>query len=278
MIAINNMSFAYKSKTVFNGLDLQIAKGGIYGLLGLNGSGKSTLLYLMCGLLRPKMGEIMVKNTNVALRRPSVLSDIYIVPEEFELPALTLRKYVSINSKFYPNFSMNILEKSLNAFNMDMDMNFATSSMGQRKKAFLCFAMATNTSLLLMDEPTNGLDIPSKSMFRKAVAECMTDERTIIISTHQVRDIENMLDRILIIDDSRLLLDASMSQIASKLTMQPIRERVASSDALFSMQIGLESYEVLPNEGTHEETPINIEMLFNAVLANKERIHEIFNN
>ena len=277
MITIQNMSFAYKKHDVFRDLSLNVSKGGIYGLLGLNGSGKSTLLYLMCGLLRAKSGSVMYKGKAVQKRLPSVLSDMFIVPEEFELPNLTLSKYVEINSKFYPNFSMEMLDKSLAAFAMDKETNLAESSMGQRKKVFLCFALATNTSLLLMDEPTNGLDIPSKSMFRKAVAECMTDERTIIVSTHQVKDIENMLDHVLIIDNSNVILNETMDEISRKLRFEVERNTMPAADAIYSMQVGLDTLQVLPCSDVSNETPVNLEMLFNATLANREGINKVFN-
>lgn len=277
MITIQNMSFAYKKHDVFRDLSLNVSKGGIYGLLGLNGSGKSTLLYLMCGLLRAKSGSVMYKGKAVQKRLPSVLSDMFIVPEEFELPNLTLSKYVEINSKFYPNFSMEMLDKSLAAFAMDKETNLAESSMGQRKKVFLCFALATNTSLLLMDEPTNGLDIPSKSMFRKAVAECMTDERTIIVSTHQVKDIENMLDHVLIIDNSNVILNETMDDISRKLRFEVERNTMPAADAIYSMQVGLDTLQVLPCSDVSNETPVNLEMLFNATLANREGINKVFN-
>lgn len=277
MITIQNMSFAYKKHDVFRDLSLNVSKGGIYGFLGLNGSGKSTLLYLMCGLLRAKSGSVMYKGKAVQKRLPSVLSDMFIVPEEFELPNLTLSKYVEINSKFYPNFSMEMLDKSLAAFAMDKETNLAESSMGQRKKVFLCFALATNTSLLLMDEPTNGLDIPSKSMFRKAVAECMTDERTIIVSTHQVKDIENMLDHVLIIDNSNVILNETMDDISRKLRFEVERNTMPAADAIYSMQVGLDTLQVLPCSDVSNETPVNLEMLFNATLANREGINKVFN-
>lgn len=277
MITIQNMSFAYKKHDVFRDLSLNVSKGGIYGLLGLNGSGKSTLLYLMCGLLRAKSGSVMYKGKDVKKRLPSVLSDMFIVPEEFELPNLTLSKYVEINSKFYPNFSMEMLDKSLAAFAMDKETNLAESSMGQRKMVFLCFALATNTSLLLMDEPTNGLDIPSKSMFRKAVAECMTDERTIIVSTHQVKDIENMLDHVLIIDNSNVILNETMDDISRKLRFEVERNTMPAADAIYSMQVGLDTLQVLPCSDVSNETPVNLEMLFNATLANREGINKVFN-
>lgn len=277
MVDIHNMTFSYGRKVVYDNFNVTFGKGRIYGLLGLNGSGKSTLLYLMSGLLFPKRGSVTFKGKDVTKRNPAVLSDMFIVPEEFELPRMTLAKYVDINSKFYPNFSHEMLKKSLDAFSMSLDMNLQASSMGQRKKAFVCFALATNTSLLLLDEPTNGLDIPSKSCFRKAVAECMTDERTIIISTHQVKDIEYMLDHVLIVDND-VLLNENMENISKKLRFETSSHPTQGGKEFFSMQIGLETHRVVAKEPDQEETPVNLEMLFNATLANRAEVKSVFNN
>lgn len=210
MIIAEHLTFGYgKNKQVFNDFNLEIEKGKIVGLLGKNGTGKSTLLYIICGLLKPSHGNVTIKGIDIRRRLPQTLSDIYLVPEEFDLPNLSIKQFVKLNSGFYPNFSNETLSTCLNDFDLGTDINLAELSMGQKKKAYMCFALATNTSLLLMDEPTNGLDIPSKSQFRKVIASGMTDEKTIIISTHQVRDIDRLLDHITIIDDTDVLLNKS---------------------------------------------------------------------
>ena len=128
---------------------------------------------------------------------------------------------------------------------MNEDIHLGELSMGQKKKAFMCFALATNTSLLVMDEPSNGLDIPSKSQFRKVIASGMTDEKSVIISTHQVRDIDSLLDHVVIIDGTLVLLNASVKTICDKvyfaeqgmnerqtqhsMSSRPSRETVSSS-------------------------------------------------
>ena len=183
MIVINDLKFNYAKHEVFDNLSLTFNEGKIYGLLGLNGAGKSTLLYLMSGLLFADKGKIEFNGYDVTKRNPKALADMFLVPEEFELPRLTFEKYVELNAPFYPNFSRETFEKCLQGFNMSADIRLDKLSMGQKKKAFMCFALAANTSLLIMDEPTNGLDIPSKSQFRQVVSSCMNDNRTIVIST-----------------------------------------------------------------------------------------------
>jgi len=215
MIDVNQVSFSYERKKskVLDGFSMQLEKGAVYGLLGKNGTGKSTLLYLMAGLLRPQTGKVCYQGVDVTLRRPSTLQDMFLVSEEFALPSVSLKQYVKLNAPFYPNFSDELLRSCLRDFDMNEDIHLGELSMGQKKKAFMCFALATNTSLLMMDEPSNGLDIPSKSQFRKVIASGMTDEKAVIISTHQVRDIDSLLDHVLIMDRSELLLNESVASI-----------------------------------------------------------------
>ena len=208
MIEIKDVTFAYRShQPVLDGFSLQFARGGIYGLLGKNGTGKSTLLYLMMGLLRPQKGEVTIDGIWASQRRPEVLGEMFLVPEEYDLPPISLQKYVSAVRPFYPRFSQELLEKSLQNFEMTRDINLGQLSMGQKKKVYMSVAIASGTRYLLMDEPTNGLVILSKSQFRKAIIDSMTDDRTVIVSTHQVHDVERLLDHVCIIDRNRVLLN-----------------------------------------------------------------------
>ena len=200
MIEVKNISFKYAGSKhlVFDDFSLKLEEDRIYGLLGKNGTGKSTLLYLLSGLLRPACGSVCCDG----------------------VAAIRLSEYVKLYKPFYPNFSDEILQGCLADFELPADVHLGKLSMGQRKKAYIAFAMATNTKYLLMDEPTNGLDIPSKSQFRKVIAQHMTEERTVMISTHQVHDVEQMLDHILILDQRSVLLNASMQEIQDQYTFE----------------------------------------------------------
>ena len=277
MIKVENLSFTYpKSKhMVLHDFSFSLEAGRVYGLLGRNGAGKSTLLYLMTGLLTPKKGKIMYHDINVRSRLPMTLQDMFLVPEEFELPSISLKKYIDLNAPFYPNFSKEDMYKYLHCFEMDMDVNLGALSMGQKKKVFMSFALATNTSLLLMDEPTNGLDIPGKSQFRKFMASGMTDNKTIVISTHQIRDIDKMLDSVMIMDESRVLLNESTVHICEKLCFKESDDRSLIDKALFAVPSLHENSLLLLNEH-NEDSDINIELLFNAILAQPQKIANLF--
>ena len=277
MIKVENLSFTYpKSKhMVLHDFSFSLEAGRVYGLLGRNGAGKSTLLYLITGLLTPKKGKIMYHDINVRSRLPMTLQDMFLVPEEFELPSISLKKYIDLNAPFYPNFSKEDMYKYLHCFEMDMEVNLGALSMGQKKKVFMSFALATNTSLLLMDEPTNGLDIPGKSQFRKFMASGMTDNKTIVISTHQIRDIDKMLDSVMIMDESRVLLNESTVHICEKLCFKESDDRSLIDKALFAVP-SLHGNSLLLLNEHNEDSDINIELLFNAILAQPQKIANLF--
>ena len=279
MITVENLSFLYRKskRAVLHDFSLSLEKGRVYGLLGKNGAGKSTLLYLMSGLLTPKSGKVVYHDVDVRRRLPITLQDMFLVPEEFDLPPVSLISYIELNSPFYPRFSKEDMVKYLHYFEMDINIDLGALSMGQKKKVFMSFALATNTSLLLMDEPTNGLDIPGKSQFRKFIASGMTDDKTILISTHQVRDIDKVLDHVLIMDNSRVLLNESTMSICDKLFFTESENRELLQSSLFSTPSIQGNFLLLPNE-SGEDSEINLELFFNATLAVPERISALFHS
>lgn len=264
MIQLTNVSYRYpgSKRDNISRFSMELKEGKIVGLLGANGSGKSTLLYLLSGLLKAASGQIEVNGYNPWHRNPDFLSQIFLVPEEIDTPSVTLEQYVEAYSPFYPNFSHDSLNKALFHFNLSPDIHLGSLSMGQKKKALLAFALACHTPVLLMDEPTNGLDIPGKSEFRKAVAQTMDDHRTIIISTHQVRDLEQLLDHVTIMDNHGILLNESVRELQQKFTfgLSPI---LPESGILWSEPI-MGGYAYMTHHTPGEpETEINLEALFN---------------
>ena len=271
MIDINNISFAYpgQKEKVFDHFSLHLSANNIYGLLGKNGTGKSTLLYLIAGLLRPKEGELTVDGFKPIDRRPEMLEEVFIVPEEFDLPSMSLDQYVRINEPFYPHFSREVLNSCLTDFELPTTLQLQSLSMGQKKKVFMSFALAAGTRLLLMDEPTNGLDIPSKAQFRRVVANNMTDDRTLIISTHQVHDVESLLDHILILTKDKLLLDASVGDICERYSFEYRAPGAPADDVLYSEPSVQGNAVITGHKAGAAETPLNLELLFNAVTLGK---------
>lgn len=274
MIEAKKLSFSYrKRKAIFSDLDLTLEAGHIYGLLGKNGAGKTTLLKLMTGLLFPDGGELQVLGTRPAMRHPSFLSDVFFIPEEFHLPEMNMRTYAKLLAPFYPRFEMSQLEGYLEEFEVSGEERLNRMSYGQKKKALISLALACNTSLLILDEPTNGLDIPSKSRFRKVVSSVAGEGRCILISTHQVRDLESLIDAIVIIDDSRILINTTTDRITERLMFKPVAE---GDDILFEDVSLRGRWGCVPNT-LQRESRLDMELFFNAVLQNPERMSQILN-
>jgi len=278
MIQIENLSFGYsRKKLLYNNLNLVLESGRIYGLLGKNGAGKSTLLKNMIGLLFPVNGTLNVNGFTPKKRLPSFLETIYFIPEEVYVPSLTIDKYVNLFAPFYPNFSKEQFYKHLDQLEVKTPGKVNTLSFGQQKKFIIAFGLACNTSVLLLDEPTNGLDIPSKKLFRKLIAAEMKDSRMIFISTHQIRDLDNLIDQVVIVDEGELLLNASVDLIGEKLVFKIVEEVLNRDETLYA-EPALKGTAVVIENRMAEDSKVNLEHLFNAVTENHKRIKQIFNS
>ena len=277
MMTIEHLSFGYpkRKNRVFDDFSLKLREGNVYGLLGKNGAGKSTLLYLMTGLLTPQSGQACLHGVNVRLRRPDTLADFYLIPEEFDLPDYSLEKYVRLYAPFYPKFDHESLRRNLEAFDMTEDLKLGELSMGQKKKVLVCFALATHTSWLIMDEPTNGMDIPSKSQFRKLLIREMDEKRGIVISTHLVKDVEQLLDHIVIIDGGHAVMDAPVADICQKIYFGQTESEQEAAGAYFAAP-SPHGFDIMAANTTGTDSEINLELLFNGALAHPEVMNRLF--
>lgn len=277
MIEISNLSFGYsKRKMLYRSLSLNIRNGNIYGLLGKNGAGKSTLLKNMSGILFPVTGYVDIDGKSPQKRHPSFLRTVYFLSEDVMLPALSLVQYIKLFSVFYPNFDNRQLSRYMTDLEVIVPGKLNILSFGQQKKFIIAFALACNTQIILMDEPTNGLDIPSKAQFRQLIASVMTEQRIIVISTHQTRDLENLIDQVIIVDDGKLLMNASVEQISDRLIFETVDEMPDNCRILYSEK-HLKGVSVVRENTTNEDTRVNLENLFNGVTSNPELAKEIFN-
>ena len=274
MIEIRNLDFSYKKTPVFSNINLSFPEGAIYGLLGENGVGKTTLLKLICGLQRPTAGTCTFDGLTCHDRLPQMLQRVVFLPDEVTLPDnATPQRYVDELAPFYPTFSQGTFLHLMQELEVDAERKFREMSFGQQKKSLIAASLALGTDYVLLDEPTNGLDIPSKAQFRSILSKIADEGKTIIISTHQVKDVENLIDPIVILSHNAVLLDASVQKITEKLFFEYGGE--AREDALYSELMPAGYMNVVPNE-SGEESQLNIEALFNAVLRNKNTIHELF--
>jgi ABC-2 type transport system ATP-binding protein len=278
MIEFNNLSFGYTSKKLlYKNLSLTINQGSIYGLFGKNGAGKSTLLKNMVGTLFPVEGSILINGMTPQKRQPSFLQTIYYIPEDVFVPSLTIKQYKNLFAPFYPKFNEDNFHTYLNDLEVSVDGKLNKLSFGQQKKFVIAFALACNTKVLLMDEPTNGLDIPSKTQFRKLIASVMFDDRIIFISTHQIRDLENMIDNVIIVDNGDLLLHASVASICNKLCFKTVAEIPLNAKILYEER-ALKGTAVVIENIYAEDSKLNLEQLFNGVTENPTITKQIFSS
>ena len=276
MIQIENLSFGYsKKKLLYKDLSLSIAEGSIYGLLGKNGAGKSTFLKNLIGLLFPLNGSITVNGYSPKKRLPSFLETIYLIPEEVNVPPLTMKEYKKLFSPFYPNFNDEQFFDYLKQLEVNEEGKLNTLSFGQQKKFIIAFALACNTKVLLLDEPTNGLDIPSKIRFRKLISSVFTEDKIIFISTHQIRDLDNLIDHVIIVDNGDLLLNSSIEVISEKLSFRTVNEVLDSTKVLYKEE-SLKGATIVVENTEGENSKVNLEHLFNAITENPERAKLIF--
>lgn len=276
-LQIENLSFRYTRRRpeVLQDVNLTFDTGGVVGLLGPNGAGKSTLLYLIAGALTPSKGSVSYDGISTRLRRPNVLSSIYLVAEEAGLPRMSLDEYVSLYSRFYPEFDRSIMEMSLKEFDMFEPRRLDSLSMGQKKKILLSFAFACNTPIVLLDEPTNGLDIPGKAAFRRLVARLATDDRLFLISTHQVRDLDTILDRVLIMNERRFLLNETIASLQENFRFISGASE-APADAIYALP-SLSGVDYMAANEDASDTDVNLELLFEATLKSGDKIKSFLN-
>lgn len=274
MITIKELGFSYGSNVVLKDISLNLEEGRIYGLLGENGVGKTTLLTLLAGLKKTTSGTIDIDGRNPFDRQPSLLSNIYYLPDEVPAPRRAAIGFARDNGQYWEKFDLTKFSEIMKVLDTDENQRMDHMSYGQLKKTMISFALATNARYMFMDEPTNGLDIPSKAQFRKAVSKYTSDESTLLISTHQARDLEAIIDPIIILDRRDVLLNASIGEITEKLYFDYGTE--IDPDALYSEMVPGGCIQVTPNP-SGAESKVNIEALFNAVLLHKSEIKEMFN-
>ena len=275
MITLKELSFSYsRKKEILDRINLEVGSGHICGLLGKNGEGKTTLLNLLSGQIFPDQGSCLVLKETPSERNARFLQQIFLLPEEISMPEVTAIEYIKMYAPFYPTFRDDICKACIESLEINLSDRLSRMSQGQRKKVAITLALAAHTPLLLMDEPTNGLDIPSKATFRRLVASLVDDDQTVIISTHQVRDLESLIDTVLILDQRQILLNKTLNEIGEKLYFGPL---LTEEKALYSEPTPQGTIGVTARDGK-EETAVSLELLFNAAITYPKEIQRIMNS
>lgn len=276
MINLEKLHFSYSTKkALFSDLNLKLEPGKVYGLLGKNGTGKSSLLKLIVGGVFAKQGTCSVNGVNSNKRKPKILQEIFFLSENYSTPAIKIADYIAANGPMYPKFDKDKFYSFLDIFEIDRTSNLEHLSYGQRKKVIISFAIATNVKYLLLDEPTNGLDIPSKSQFRKALLSGFQEDQIVIISTHQIRDLNQLIESIIIIEDGKILFHKDVFELEEKLLFTKSLSEESAGDVLYSEMVpgGYIHIQSNPNNVPSE---VELEVLFNAIVQNKTSFKQYF--
>lgn len=273
MIRFSNLTVGYRRRRpVLRGLDGQFTEGGVHGLLGANGVGKTTLLKTLCGLLVPFRGSVAVADRSAVKRLPSTLGRIFFLPEEFDMPPVSLRRFAACTGPLYPGFSETVFAANCRELEVDVDKRLDSVSMGQRKKACIAFALSCGVDCLMLDEPTNGIDIPGKGTLKRLLAAEADRGTTIIVATHQVADLEKLVDSVTIMDNNGIILSATIRQIEQRLVFGP-----AEGDDFLYREESIGGPVGVAENRTGIETAVDLSLLFNAVMRNRTRVNEIMN-
>ena len=276
MVSMEGVSFGYRRRSprLFEGLGLQLEPGNVYGLLGRNGAGKTTLLRLVAGLLFPKEGSVSIDAVRAGERSPATLRELFFVPEEFHTPALNAKQLAALYGPLYPRFDADAMARWLDEFQSDPEQKMSDMSYGQKKKVLLAFAVATRCRLLILDEPTNALDIPAKSQFRRLLAGATEPERIIVVSTHQVRDLEHLIDPIVVLEEGQIVFQHSVEEISRSLSIAPASD---GGEAIYTEGAGTPGARSLVSGGeAAADSAVDIELLFNAIVQDAASVEEAF--
>jgi ABC-2 type transport system ATP-binding protein len=275
MIDVENLGFRYRRRgnPLFSNLNLHLPAGTLCGLLGANGAGKSSLLKLLAGLSFPQHGQCRVLGHEPARRSPEFLADIFLLPEEFQLPALEAASYAERFGSLYPRFDRAQFDRLLTELQVPRPQKLNTLSQGQKKKVLLAFGLATQARLLIMDEPTNGLDIPSKSQFRRLLIDHFDTGRSFLISTHQVHDLQGLIDSVMVLAQGEILLHATVEALESRL--QITIEPAAPGDALYAEK-SLEGFKVIRENDGRQESRLDLELMFGLITTGPVKVRDLF--
>ena len=276
MIKIKDVTFGYKKgKKILEELDLELLPGHIYGLLGKNGAGKSTLLRLISTLAFPQKGECIIAGYHTRHRASKLLQDVFFIPEQFDLPDMSSKRYADLHKVFYPEFSQEQFEKFFQEFELSHHSDISAYSYGQKKKFMIAFGLATNAKIILLDEPTNGLDIPSKSQFRRILASALDENKIVILSTHQVRDLENLIDVVLVLDNKKIIFNKDTFEITRVLTFTETLSHYREEDIIYTESVNGRKSGITINTD-HSDSKVDLELLFNCILKNNVTINKHF--
>ena len=278
IVEIEGVNKIYGKNHVVKDLNLTVEEGEFLTLLGSSGCGKTTTLRMIAGFEEPTSGSIKVEGENIEEKEPFERNVNTVFQSYALFPHKTIFDNIAYGLKMKKVPKAEIKERVLEMMELVQLEGFekrypSQLSGGQKQRVAIARALINRPRVLLLDEPSNGLDIPSKIALRKSIAENITEEQTVIISTHQVKDLESIIDPIIILDHKGVLLNRSVEEISEKLHFSLSANEC--KEALYSQQ-QFNGFLTIKENLNGEETKPDLEALFNCCLSNKERIKELF--
>ncbi|SEO06312.1 ABC-2 type transport system ATP-binding protein [Amphibacillus marinus] len=273
MINCENVSFNYRKKAIYQNFNWCLKAGTICGLLGPNGAGKTTLFNMLAGLVFPTKGEINIAGHNPSKREAAFYRQFAYVAETLPCPSMSPMVYATLCGPLYPNYSPERFLQLAEAFELDIEQNFNAFSAGDLRKAWLAIVLACQTALILLDEPSKGLDIKAQASLRKALAETAAAGSRILLSTHHVREVEGILDHVTIINrGGKLLLNAEVAQLYQHYSLiEAAQEHQLPSDILAKQRLTM-GWVGLVNQPAQTMQDIPLELLFSGLCRQEQVI------
>lgn len=264
MYSLVNLTYDYRrGARAVNDITAEIGPG-LHLLLGENGAGKTTLLHLLSGLLFPTEGSCAYNGTELSLRRPHILRDIFFMPDDFECAFSTISRMARCHGRFYPNFNYELMYANLADFGLTGNERIRTMSLGMRRKAYISYALALRTPVLLLDEPANGMDIDAKKILRRVLTRSIGDDSTVIISTHNVYDLGSLFENVMIMHAGRLRLSMPVWQVLERVAFVTSSSPVPG--ALYQEPDRGRFMAIIPNTDCID-TDIDYRLLYSAAMS-----------
>jgi len=223
MVEFNNVYKSYSSKEVLKGVNLNIPKGKIVGLLGPNGSGKTTMIKLMNNLLQADEGSIEIKGMKPSVETKKIVS--YLPEKTYLNDWMKVKDILGFFKDFYADFDMEKADQMIESLKIDKNEKLKTMSKGTKEKVQLILVMSRNADLYILDEPIGGVDPAARSYILKTILANYNENSTLLIATHLISEIENICDDVIFISNGEIVLRGNVDELRE--------EKGKSIDTLF---------------------------------------------
>ena len=214
LVECSGLSKSYGRKVVLQDFNINLEKGRIIGLLGPNGSGKTTFIKILAGILSRNAGEVTIDGRQIGIESKKVVS--YLPERTYFSPSMKVKETIEFFADFYEDFRKERAVEMLQKLNIPLDAKIKSLSKGTREKVQLVLVMSREAKVYLLDEPMGGVDPAARDYILKTILTNYSEDSSVIISTHLISDVENVLDDVVFIKDGRVVLHESVDDIREK--------------------------------------------------------------